>query len=47
MEGSATFTIETSRTTMRYATPRTASAFQRFGSSKVDMRLLSVVTHRV
>src|SRR6185295_10829748 len=43
MEGRATFTIETSSTTMRYATPRTASAFQRLGSSKDDMRLLSYV----
>jgi hypothetical protein len=43
MLGRATFTIDTSSTTMRYATPSTASAFQRFGSSKDDMRLLSVV----
>jgi hypothetical protein len=32
MEGSATFTTDTSRTTMRYATASTASARQRRGS---------------
>ena len=32
MEGRATFTIETSRTTIRYATASTPSACQRRGS---------------
>jgi hypothetical protein len=35
MDGSATFTMDTSRTTMRYATPSTASACQRLGSGVV------------
>jgi hypothetical protein len=35
IDGSATFTIDTSRTTIRYATPSTASACQRLGSGIV------------
>jgi len=35
MDGSATFTIETSSTTIRYAMPSTASAFHRFGSGVI------------
>jgi len=35
IDGSATLTIDTSRTTIRYATPSTASACQRLGSGAV------------